>query len=160
MGKLGGNPLDSKFTALLVVLLIGISGCYFALKYELLQSHENQTWDWRLRLVADKSNASKNIKIIAIDQISLEHRAEEQVVEQKRFITIFEHLTTVPKYHTAKFQDDYQDFDHGASDDALAKFSKLKKDPVAMAYAKIIESELENNFEIENWSPVWKLEAK
>jgi adenylate cyclase len=61
------------FGALLVAgiaFLMVILGLWF--DSSAIEEFENRTWDWRLRLVAEPGQADKNIKLIIIDQSTLD----------------------------------------------------------------------------------------
>lgn len=95
-----------------------------ALSSKYLTELEQRTWDWRAALVADPSDIDPNIKIIALDQSSLEYGAEDgtywpwprtmyepvvRFLEHARartvtFDILFEHyLNSEPNGESAKF---------------------------------------------------------
>ena len=49
-----------------------------ALFFGLLQDIENRTWDWRVRSIASPSSHDPKIKLIMVDQTSLEHFARKE----------------------------------------------------------------------------------
>ncbi|MBX7143144.1 MAG: adenylate/guanylate cyclase domain-containing protein [Oligoflexia bacterium] len=63
---------------LIVALALGLAG--YLLRSELLDEIEYRTWDWRVRWVATQGRPASNIKIIMVDQSSLDHMAREEKI--------------------------------------------------------------------------------
>ena len=64
--------------ALVVALLVGLAIAVATFSdWRAVEEFENRTWDWRLRFTAAASNADKNIKLIIIDQGTLDFFEKE-----------------------------------------------------------------------------------
>jgi adenylate cyclase len=64
--------------ALLVVVLVGILTAIATFSdWRAVEEFENRSWDWRLRLTADANHADKNIKLIIVDQGTLDFFEQE-----------------------------------------------------------------------------------
>jgi adenylate cyclase len=68
---------NKKLIAFLSILFAAIIFTYIALSYNFLESIENKSWDYRLKLTASGVGDPK-IKIIVVDQASLDHYAREE----------------------------------------------------------------------------------
>lgn len=76
------NPQRRSRNLLRIVLLIvGFTSFAAAsLRWEWLEEIEARTWDWRLRYVAGQERADPDIKILLIDQSSLQHFSRQDAV--------------------------------------------------------------------------------
>jgi len=72
--KLLSNRL---FISLAIVVLVLVY-CFLACHFEFLESFENRSWDLRQQILANPNRADKKIKIIVIDQSSLDYFANEE----------------------------------------------------------------------------------
>lgn len=75
MQKLVRTP---KFLAFLLISLLATVLTTLFLLSHATEEIESRTWDWRLQLIAEDSKPDPRIKIIMIDQTSLEKRAKEE----------------------------------------------------------------------------------
>lgn len=71
--------LSKKIICFVVVSTLAIMLAITANNRQFLHSIENKSWDFRLKLTAEgKAKADPNIKIIIVDQASLDHYAENE----------------------------------------------------------------------------------
>lgn len=70
----------SKLTVAAVIAVLCCALAAWAGTVAWVQDLENRTWDWRLRFIAPFQPADPDIKIILIDQSSLEHFASNDAV--------------------------------------------------------------------------------
>lgn len=64
-----------KLTALLLITILAAVTCWAGLEFEVLSSIENKTWDWRASLIARNGTPDPRIRLITIDQDSLDYYA-------------------------------------------------------------------------------------
>lgn len=70
---------NKKLIAFFVIYLSAIFLCFIADRSNFLESIENKSWDYRLKLTASGLGDPK-IKIIVVDQASLDHYAREESI--------------------------------------------------------------------------------
>lgn len=70
--------LKRKIISFIAIVAAGSCIAALLLFSELFSELENRSWDWRLQSIADPSKADSSIKVIIIDQSSLEHMATEE----------------------------------------------------------------------------------
>lgn len=68
----------TRLIALLAIAMTCVLFAFIALSTDLLENFENQTWDWRLRMSADPGGADPRIKIVVLDQRSLDYFEKEE----------------------------------------------------------------------------------
>lgn len=71
--------LRTKLFGFATILLISVLLFIWFLRFPplVLTELENRTWDWRLKLVASPEKANKSIKLIVVDQVSLDFFEKE-----------------------------------------------------------------------------------
>lgn len=72
------NASKAKYISLALLVAASVAASYAALKGDLLSQIESRTWDVRARLIAPASSPDPRIKLITIDQASLDHYAKEE----------------------------------------------------------------------------------
>jgi adenylate cyclase len=71
---------QKKISGAIIIALITSILSFLLFKTEILSQIETRSWDWRLASIADPQSANPSIKIIMIDQSSLERIAEEEKI--------------------------------------------------------------------------------
>lgn len=80
LGDSDMSVLKQRVRGALVIWCATASIVAGALSFGLLQDFENRTWDWRVRFVASSSEHDPKIKLIMVDQTSLEHFARKESI--------------------------------------------------------------------------------
>lgn len=72
----GNSNTMKKAAGFFLIVLVALASSYLGFSNHQLQDLENRTWDWRLRFLAKRSQADNRIKLIVIDQSSIDYIAE------------------------------------------------------------------------------------
>lgn len=112
---------------------------YLVFNSLILEEIENRSWDWRLRQVAKKTAPDSRIKIIGIDQSSLDYEASEEAISwpwpRALYVPIVEYLKAAGAKGVA-FDIMFTEFSaFGEDDDKLLAKSFEGKLPVVVAAA-------------------------
>jgi adenylate cyclase len=70
----------AKALASIIIWGVALLLTTISLRYHLLQDIESKTWDWRIRLVAKQTRPDPRIKIIMVDQDSIDRFAQEEKI--------------------------------------------------------------------------------
>lgn len=70
----------AKALASIVIWVVALLPTTVSLRYHFLQDIESKTWDWRIRLVAKHTKPDPRIKIIMVDQDSIDRFAQEEKI--------------------------------------------------------------------------------
>lgn len=69
-----------KWIGFVVIVTVLTTCAALGLRHDLLSEFEARTWDWRLKAVADHSRADPAIKLIVVDQGSLDYYSTEESI--------------------------------------------------------------------------------
>ncbi len=72
--------LNNKLSSFIIVSLLSSLLAFTLIKSGLLDNIEKRTWDWRVQALANRTTADPKIKLILIDQASLEFFAEHESI--------------------------------------------------------------------------------
>ncbi len=80
MKKKARSNSTKKWLGFLGITAISLIPLYIGLHFSFLEEIENRTWDWRLKILAGSVTPDPDIKLIVIDQSSLDHFAREESI--------------------------------------------------------------------------------
>ncbi len=144
------SVIHKKWLGFKIISLLAICGSFFLLKFKPLEDIESRTWDWRLQHIADQYSADPKIKIILVEQSSLDLYAKKESIfwpwPREIYVPVIKYLEAAQAKGVAFDIIFTEDSSYGVDDDITFTKSFSGKLPVVSAVVlSAIERDLDRD---------------